>query len=68
LTDEELDGIVDEVDEDGSGTIDYDGTVRNETNVFRPQLFFSINEMFCLFCLFVFFGWLVLIDPQNSWP
>ena len=25
LTDDELDGIIDEIDEDGSGTVDFDG-------------------------------------------
>lgn len=25
LTDQELDGIIDEIDEDGSGTVDFDG-------------------------------------------
>lgn len=31
LTDEDLDGIINEVDEDGSGTIDFDGNFSNET-------------------------------------
>ena len=29
LTEEDLDGIIDEVDEDGSGTLDFDGTPGN---------------------------------------
>ena len=29
LTPDDLDGIIEEIDEDGSGTIDFDGTYRN---------------------------------------
>ncbi len=34
LTNEDLDGIVEEVDEDGSGTLDFDGT---DTDVCFPK-------------------------------
>jgi len=32
LTPEDLDGIIEEIDEDGSGTIDFDGKSRLTTN------------------------------------
>ena len=30
LSEEDLDGIIEEVDEDGSGTLDFDGNFKNE--------------------------------------
>ena len=36
LTSEDLDGIIDEIDEDGSGTIDFDGMVFKKFP-FAPQ-------------------------------
>ena len=30
LSEEDLDGIIEEVDEDGSGTLDFDGNLKNE--------------------------------------
>jgi hypothetical protein len=40
LPDEDLAQIVEEVDEDGSGTIDFDGTV-NKPNLNKPKLTFT---------------------------
>lgn len=54
LTDHELDGMIEEIDSDGSGTVDFDGKI-----IFLH--FFSINEIDCLSnTTFVFF-------LQNSW-
>ena len=57
LTEEELDGIIEEVDEDGSGTLDFDGeegkeVQRKEKGMKKLKngkldIFFSINV--CLF-------------------
>ena len=30
LSEEDLDGIIEEVDEDGSGTLDFDGNLKNK--------------------------------------
>ena len=38
LTEEDLDGIIEEVDEDGSGTLDFDGT-----HIKRPYLLILIH-------------------------
>ena len=41
LSEEDLDGIIEEVDEDGSGTLDFDG---NENKTFIPIYIYSIFD------------------------
>ena len=56
LADEQLMEIVEEVDEDGSGTIDFDGNVFNYTKVYKILLYnliFHLDE-FAIIRFFVF--------------
>ena len=43
LSEEDLDGIIEEVDEDGSGTLDFDGN-ENETYLFNQFSMFMFQN------------------------
>ena len=43
LSEEDLDGIIEEVDEDGSGTLDFDG---NENETYTPIQYSMFNSLF----------------------
>jgi hypothetical protein len=45
LTSEDLDGIIEEIDEDGSGTIDFDG--KCETFISKNNIHLIFDSLFC---------------------
>lgn len=47
LTEEELDGLIQEIDTDGSGTVDFDGKYDN-LHPLSKSLFYSIFQWFQL--------------------
>ena len=45
LSEEDLEGIVDEVDEDGSGTVDFDGELIISLNYYNIKSSFSLTNI-----------------------